>query len=118
MPSVLMKRTRRKTRVPARRIAEKLEIWGRYREPVGHKFYGKYKEEGEWKHFEFSVVTSRRMKKRAMYFWVRTTYSRMKFEKRLPPRHYYHTYDGFMYLHGLEWDKVEEVIPDYKHTAT
>jgi len=116
MPRPRVKR-KRKPRVPARRVEEKLAIWEAHRDPVGHKFYGKEKEDGEWKHFEFSVITERRMNRKAMYFWVRETIRKMK-RRKLPPRHYYHAYDGFMHLHGFEWIKVEEITYDYKHTAT
>jgi len=109
----------RKPKIPARRRVEKTVIWDSYREPVGFKFYGTYKDGKETKHFEFSVVVSRRMRRRVMYFWTRQTVKRMIKEKELPPKHYYHSYRGFMNLHASPWVETDGIVSyDVKHTAT
>jgi hypothetical protein len=121
LPSIqdVRKRRRKKVRVPTRRVAEKLAIWEAHNDPVGHKFYGKAKNDGEWTHFEFSVITERRMSRHAMYLCVKKVMGKTSKGKKLPVKHYYHAYDGF---HNLllrtEWEKFEEVLVDYVHTAT
>jgi len=111
---------RKKPRIPARRRAEKIAIWESKRDPVGHKFWGKAKEKGKpWEHFEFSVITERRMSRRLMYFWVKETIRKMKYGRKLPRKRYYHTYPSFWRLHSLDWEKdFEDVDYDYHHTAT
>jgi len=106
-------------KIPAKRRAEKAVIWNSYRNPVGFKFYGTFKVGDETKHFEFSVVVPRSMRRRLMYFWTRETVRKMVKTKKLPPKHYYHTYRGFMGLHSLDWVRTDGIVAyNVKHTAT
>ncbi len=111
---------RKKPRIPASRRLEKERIMRSYREPVSFKFYGTYKDGIERKHFEFSVVVPRTMKRRVMYFWVKRTVRDMKWEDELPEGHYYHTYRGFLNLHTqTDWEKTDGIVDyDVDHTAT
>jgi hypothetical protein len=111
---------RRKPRIPARRRREKARIWNSYRDPVGFKFYGTYRDGTETKHFEFSVVVPRSMSRRAMYFWVKRTIRDMKWEDELPEGHYYHTYRGFWELHTrTDWVETDGIVKyNVDHTAT
>ena len=119
MPSVRTVRRRRKTRVPARRVAEKMAIWERHANPVGFKLYGRYLIDGEPKHYEVSVIVERRMNRKAMYHGVREFYIRTVKQSRLPAKHYYVAYDGFMELFSSEWIEVDEVLNcEIRHTAT
>lgn len=112
--------TRRKKRnnAPKRRIAEKIAIWNAHKNPVGFKFAGKAKIGNKWKHFEFSVIEERKMNRKMMFFWVKKTIQKMAFHKKLPSKCYYHAYNGFRFLHGLEWIDIEDVTYDFRHTAT
>lgn len=107
--------------VPLNRTREKQIIWNRYDEPVGFKIYGTMKrtKDSEPEHFEFSIVDTRRRNPRALAYLVRSTIQRMKFDKEMPPDVYYKTYDGFMRLHGQEWQKIDKVLYyDVIHTRT
>jgi hypothetical protein len=110
---------RKKPRIPARRRREKAIIWNSYREPVGFKVYGTHRDGIEMKHFEYSVVVPRSMSRRVMYFWIKTTVRKMKYEDSLPPKHYYHTYRGFWALHLSDWVETDGIVKyNVDHTAT
>jgi len=107
--------------VPLNRTREKAIIWERYREPVGFKFFGTIKRtrSSEPEHFEYSVITTRRMRPRAMAFLVRNTVRRMIKDRELPPEIDYKSYDGFMRLHGEDWQSVHKVLYyNVQHTRT
>jgi hypothetical protein len=106
--------------VPLNRTVEKAQIWNRYREPVGFKFYETFKEtkRSEPEHGEFSVIESRRKNPRAMAFLVRSTIRRM-LDGEIPPDVNYKCYDSFIGLHGLQWKKVHKVMYyNVQHTRT
>jgi hypothetical protein len=106
--------------VPLRRTLEKNAIWDRHREPVGFKFYETFKKTrvSQPEHGEFSVIESRRKNPRAMAFLVRSTIRRM-LDGELPPEVDYKTYDGFMRLHGEDWQRIHKVLYyNVQHTRT
>ena len=110
---------RKKPKIPARRRRDKARIWRSYRNPVGFKFYGTYRDGRRLKHFEFSVVAPRSMSRRVMYFWVRTTVAKMIKEGLIPEGHYYHAYRGFWELHLPNWEKTDGIVSyNVEHTAT
>lgn len=107
--------------VPLRRTYEKQIIWNRHQQPVGFKFYATYKKTkgSALEHGEFSVVVSKKMPPRAMAFLVRSTVRRMITDRELPADVDYKTYDGFIKLHGQEWQKVHKVLYyNVNHTRT
>ena len=107
--------------VPLNRTLEKNAIWDRHREPCGFKFYGTFRKSklSQPEHFEFSVIESRRKNPRAMGFFVRHTIGRMIYDNELPPQIDYKCYDGFVRLHGEDWQPIDRVLfYDFNHTRT
>jgi hypothetical protein len=107
--------------VPLHRTVEKAQIWNRHAEPVGFKIYGTVKRTrtSQPEHIEYSIVETRRKNPRALAFLVRHTIGRMIYDSEIPPETDYKTYDTFIRLHGLEWQKVHKVLfYNVTHTRT